>query len=160
MAQNEDRPVRDEGIAPLPRKVPYRAGRKQQGELSTRKEDLLNTGAIGHVPGHDYTLRGSSLRAGGVEEAWASKQAPIAPGGPRPDNGRRRHMPREIPVHTQTTHFGNITRYLDGHSEVHRDRPELVAYHNSLHPEDDADERAEVAAEIAHRDAIHMHKYW
>jgi hypothetical protein len=158
--QNDKRPVRDDGLAP--REVPYRAGQKNQ---ATSKDSLLSGGpGTGFVPGHDYTLRGSSLRAGGVEEDWASKQAPIAPGGPRPGNGPRRPMPREIPVYSTPAPGGTgvFVRHLDGHTELQRERPALQQYHDSLDPndEDEAGERASVAAEIAHRDAVWTHKYW
>lgn len=156
--QNDNRPVRDDGE--LPRAVPYRAGQKNQ---ATTKNDLLSGGpGTGFVPGHDYTLRGSSLRAGGVEEEWASKQAPIAPGGPRPGNGPRRPMPREVPM-TRTPGpggAGNWVRFLDGHTEFHRARPDAVAYLNDLHPEHDADERAAQADLIAQTDAYFGHRYW
>jgi hypothetical protein len=155
--QDEDRPVRDDGLAP--RETPFFRGQKYQGDLSTRKKALLDGGpGLGHIPGHGGTLRGSSLHAGGVQEATAGREAPAnIGGGPRTSTGRR-PMPREIPVHTQSTHFGNVTRYLDGHSEVHYERPELVREmtHPDTHPED----AEALRQEIAHRDAVHTHRYW
>lgn len=151
------------GIAPLPREAPYRAGGAQQGDLSSRKTDLLNTGTIGHVPGHDYTLRGSSLRAGGVEEAWANKQAPIAPGGPRPGNGPRRPMPRDVEVYRiDAPGGGSFVRHLDGHTTHERDRPGLVEYMNSLDPDDpeEADEHAHMRNHIQAEDDYRGHKLW
>jgi hypothetical protein len=67
-------------------------------------------------------------------------------------------MPREIPVHSQTTHTGTIVRFLDGHSEIHRERPGLVELLGSphVHPDD----KEAIRTEITHRDAIHNHRYW
>ncbi len=143
----QEKPVRDDGLAP--RDIPYRAGGKQQGSLAGRKNALLGTGPVGYLPGR------AGQGAGLVDVA--PRQAGPVPGfddmeyGPRP-------MPREIPVHTQSTHFGNVTRYLDGHSEIHRERPGLAELLGNphVHPDDKED----IRAEIAHRDAVHNHRYW
>jgi hypothetical protein len=159
MASNhseQQKPVRDDG-APY-KDVPYRAGGKQQGDLSTRKNSLMDTGTIGYVPGHSGTGRGSSAAAGYVEEApRESARGPMQFGVARPAE-RPRPAPREIPVHTQTTRFGNLTRFLDGHSEVVRERPGLVEMAN--HPDTPPDDRAALNQEIAHRDAVQNHRYW
>jgi hypothetical protein len=155
---NDDRPpVRDEGV-PKP-EAPYRAGGKQQGTRATRKNALMDAGTIGYTPGHDGPGRGSSAQAGYVHEAprESGMSGPIQYGvqqaAPRP-----RPMPREIPVHTQSTHFGNITRYLDGHSEVHRERPGLVEMMN--HPDTHPDDKEALRQEIVHRDLLRSHRYW
>jgi hypothetical protein len=67
-------------------------------------------------------------------------------------------MPREIAVHSETTRFGNVTRYLDGHSEVHRERPGLVELMN--HPDTHPDMKSDIADEIKHRDAVQNHRWW
>lgn len=155
MATNDKRPVMDTG-EPY-RKRPYTAG-GQQGELSSRKTALLATGTIGYVPGHDEEGRGSSATAGYVHEA-PPKSGPV----PGDDDGleyagTRRPMPREQPVHSYPSHTGTIVRYLDGHSEIHRERPGLVELLGNphVHPGDKED----IRAEIAHRDAVNNHKYW
>jgi hypothetical protein len=153
---HNNRPVRDDGLAP--REVPYRAGGRQQGDLASRKQSLLDSGpGTGYVPGHGGSGRGSSAQAGFVHE-----EPPQS--GKHPDDdeleytSRPRPMPREIPVHTQTTHMGTIVRFLDGHSEVHRERLGLVEQMNDpdMHPDD----REDIRTEIAHRDAINNHRYW
>jgi hypothetical protein len=158
MASNhneQEKPVRDDGLAP--RKVPFRAGGKQQGTPATRKASLLDSGpGLGYVPGSGST--GSNARAGGVDEApRESARGPMQYGVARPAE-RPRPMPREIPVQTQTTHFGNITRYLDGHSEITRERPGLVEMMNN--PDTHPDDKRDIQTEITHRDAINNHKYW
>jgi hypothetical protein len=69
-------------------------------------------------------------------------------------------MPREIPVQSTPGHggTGNIVRYLDGHSEIHRERGYLTGLLNNpdVHPDDKRD----IQTEITHRDAIHNHRYW
>lgn len=147
MADN-DNPVMDEGV-PY-RERPYTAGGKQQGDLSGRKRDLLSTGTIGHTPGRGYRpdmhMQETPQKTGRVPGSDDMEYAPKA-----------RPTPREIPVQTHTTHFGNITRYLDGHSEVHRDRPGLAAM---LNDPDMSDYHADIRSEIANRDAIHSHRFW
>ena len=142
MASDNKRPVQDEG-EPY-RERPFHVG-GSQGELSARKNALMNTGSTGFIP------RGTG-RAGHVHEAPPPPRTP----GDELEPGPRPH-PREIPVHSQTTHMGNIVRYLDGHTEIHRERPELVELLGNphLHPDD----KDEIRQEIAHRDAIHLHKY-
>lgn len=157
MAQQKDRAVSDDGLAP--REVPFYAGQKYQGTSATRKGELLDGGpGLGHIPGHNGTLRGSSLHAGSVYEASPARQAPANIGGGLQASTGRRPMPREIPVHTQSTHWGNVTRYLDGHSEVHYERPELVREMN--HPDTHPEDAEALRMEIAHRDAVHTHRYW
>jgi hypothetical protein len=151
MGTKNSKPVLDSGKPRGPRPVPYRAG-GPQGELSDRKNALMNTGTTGYVPGHGGTGHGSSAQAGHVQEASLTSS-----GDDELEAGRR-PMPREIPVHSQTTHFGNITRYLDGHSEIHRERPGLVELMN--HPSTPDDMRGDIADEIVHRDAVHNHRYW
>lgn len=155
MATNDKRPVMDEGV-PKPA-VPFRAGGKNRGDLATRKTALSDTGSIGYVPGHEGSGRGSSLRAGYVHEAPVTPAARPAVGELQP-LAMRRPMPREQMVSSTPGHTGAIVRFLDGHSEIHRERPELVAEMNDpyTHPDD----REAARQEIAHRDAIHSHKYW
>jgi hypothetical protein len=150
MSTKNNRPVQDSGASKPA--VPFRAGGKNQGDLATRKAALSDTGSIGHVPGHRGTGYGSSAQAGHVHEA------PVTPSGDDELEAARRPMPREIAVQSQTTHFGNITRYLDGHSEIHRDRPGLVELLGNphVHPDD----KEAIQMEITHRDAIHNHRYW
>jgi len=155
MTTNDKRAVQDLGL-PKPA-VPYRAGGKQQGTPATRKSALSDTGTIGFVPGHQGTGPGSTLRAGGVHEA-------PRPSGRVSDDDEleygpqaRRAMPREIEVSSTATHFGNLTRYLDGHSEVRRQRPGLVAM---LNDPGMADHHGDIRDEIAHRDSINLHRYW
>lgn len=149
MASNK-RPVQDLGV-PKPA-VPFRAGGQEQGSLATRKTALSDTGTIGHVPGHAGTGRGSSLRAGGVHEA------PVAPVDDDELEAARRPMPRQQPVSSTPGHAGAFVRFADGHSEIHRERPELVELLGSehVHPDD----KDEIRQEIAHRDSVHLHKYW
>jgi hypothetical protein len=150
-----ERPLRDEGVPPVPR-AGYKAGAEDQGELASRKNDLLNTGTIGYVPGNSGTGRHSSMRGGSVEERPSGKGGgPVQYGVIR--SASRKPMPREIPVHAQTTRFGNVTRYLDGHSEIHRERPGLVEIMN--HPSTHPDDKELLRQEIAHRDAINTHRY-
>ena len=150
MATKNTRPAQDLGV-PKPA-VPFRAGGKDQGDLPTRKNALSDAGSIGYVPGHAGTGRGSSLRAGGVHEA------PVAPVDDYELEAARRPMPRQQPVSSTPTHTGAIVRFADGHSEIHRERPELVelAGNPHVHPDD----RDEIRQEIAMRDSLHNHKYW
>ena len=155
MASSSDRPVRDSGIAPVPREAPYRAGGKHQGNLSSRKADLLHTGTIGHVPGYDDSPKLADMY---VQDRVPYKRPGYKSGasqaGPRP-------LPRDVEVYrTDAPGGGSFVRHLDGHTTHERDRPGLVEYHNSPDPEDDADERADVAAEISNRDANWGHRYW
>jgi hypothetical protein len=146
MAKNDDKPVQDLGV-PKP-EVRFRAGGKDQGDLATRKTALSDTGTIGFI------ARGSG-RAGYVHEA--RPQSGKVPGfddleyAPRP-------MPRDQPVSSAPGHTGSYVRYLDGHTEVHRERPGLVEEMNDpyTHPDDKAD----IADEIKFRDSIHNHRYW
>jgi hypothetical protein len=153
----QDRPVQDLGLRkPV---VPYRAGGKDQGDLATRKRSLTDSGTIGFIPGHAGEGPGSSLRAGGVHEEPPGRGASAAAYGEMvPDDDDRRPMPRDVPVHAQTTHMGNIVRFLDGHSEIVRSRPHLVAKMND--PDTHPDDREQIKMEIAHRDAINNHRYW
>lgn len=147
----DSRPVLDNGKPRGPRPVPYRAG-GPQGELQDRKNKLMHTGSTGYVPGYGSTGYGSSAQAGHVHEA------PLRPSGDDELESARSPMPREIPVHSRPTHTGNIVRFLDGHSEIRRERPGLVEDMNNphIHPDDKKD----IQTEIVHRDAIHNHKYW
>jgi hypothetical protein len=155
MMSTKKKPVQDLGV-PKP-EVPYRAGGKEQGDLANRKAALSDAGSIGYVPGHAGTGRGSSLRAGYVHEAPVTPAARPAVGELEP-LAMRRPMPRETPVSSTPGHTGSYVRYLDGHTEVHRERPELVEMMNSpyTHPDD----REDIRQELADRDAIHNHKYW
>jgi hypothetical protein len=150
---DDKRPVQDLGV-PKP-EVPFRAGGKDQGDLASRKRALSDTGTIGFVPGNSGTGRRSTLRAGGVHEA--SHPAGRVPGDDELVQARR-PMPRQQPVYETPGHTGTLTRYLDGHTEVHRERPELVEAMN--HPDTHPDEREDIRQEIAHRDSIHLHKFW
>jgi hypothetical protein len=156
MSKDSKRPVRDAGL-PKPM-VPYRAGGKDQGDRATRKNALADTGTIGYVPGDDSDIRGSSLYAGGVHESRRKSGPPAAYGVPEPDDDDRRPMPRDQPVSSQPTHVGNIVRFLDGHSELHRERPALVRYLNDPETPDHA--KQSVRDEITFRDALHNHRYW
>lgn len=143
-------PVRDEGV-PY-HEVPYRAG-GPQGSLPDRKSALLNAGpGTGHLPGSPGTgnpgyAYEAPQRSGRVRDDPELECAP-----------RFRSMLRDMPVHTQTTHFGNVVRYLDGHSEVYRERPGLVELLSNpgIHP----DHKEGIRQEIAYRDAIHNHEFW
>lgn len=144
----DKRPVMDEGV-PY-RERPFTAG-GPQGELSGRKAGLMNTGTPGFLPGQ----RGGSIeRPGYVHEA--PQKSGRVPGDDDLEYGPRPH-PREIPVHSQATHTGTIVRFLDGHSEIHRERPGLVEDLKNPHM---ADYHDDIRDEIAHRDAVHNHKYW
>lgn len=141
----EDRPVRDEGVAPVPREAPYYRGQADQGRLADRKASLLNTGTIGHVPGNPYSRRLPSMY---VQDA---------------PNASRRALPRDTEVYRiDAPSGGSFVRHLDGHTTHEFDRPGLVEYLHSLDPNDpeDADEHASVKAEIANRDFIHGHPHW
>ena len=151
----EDRPVLDTGLAPSD--VPYRAGGRDQGSLAGRKTALLGTGTVGYLPGREGQGPKSFTRAGYVHEA--PQETGFVPGSDELEYAPNfRPRPRDVPVHTQTTHFGSVTRFLDGHSEVHRERGSLVELMN--HPSTDPDIREALRQEIAHRDAVHLHRYW
>lgn len=158
MASNsKDKPVRNKGV---PYKdVPYRAGGKQQGTPATRKNELLGAGpGTGFTPGHDGTGPRSSARSGYVEESpRESSRGPMEFGVARPAE-RPRPMPKDIPVQSTTTHQGNIVRFLDGHSEIRRERGYLTGLLNN--PEIHPDDKRDIQMEITHRDAINNHKYW
>jgi hypothetical protein len=157
MANSNNRPVADSGIAPVPREAPYRAGGKQQGDLSTRKEDLLNTGTIGHVPGRADSPKLADMY---VQDRVPYKRPGYKSSGPQ---AGPRPLPSEVELYRMDAPGGgSFVRHLDGRTTHERDRPSLVEYHNSLDPSDpdDADERASVAAEISNRDAIWGHRYW
>lgn len=148
MASSEWRPTADQqGIA---QDRPFTAGGKKQGRLSTRKNALLGTGTPGYVPDesrdpHTYTNPDQPHgRVVGIPD-WEYADEPRTP-------------IREVPVRRQTTHAGTIVRFLDGHSEITHERAGLVAEMN--HPHTDAETRGYIRDEIAHRDAIHLHKYW
>jgi hypothetical protein len=151
MAQQQEPewPVRDDGLAP--RETPFYAGQQYQGTAATRKTELLQSGSrTGYIPGRADSPKLANMY---VQDRVPYKRPGFNPGvpqaGPRP-------LPGSVEVYrTPAPGGGSFVR----HTTHERDRPELVAYMHSLHPEDDADERAEVAAEIAHRDAIHMHKH-
>ena len=152
--EHEPPPAQDLGLSkPV---VPFRAGGKQQ---VSRKRELTDSGSVGYVPGHSGEGPGSSLRAGHVHEAPA-KSGPVHGSSDLmyDDEDNRRPMPRDVPVHAQTTHMGSIVRFLDGHSEIMRSRPHLVAKMND--PDTHPDDREQIQMEIAHRDAINNHKYW
>ena len=139
----DNRPVMDEGEPYQAR--PYRAG-GSQGNLAGRKAALLNTGTTGFRPG--------SRRDAYAYEA-PQKSGPV-PGSDDLEYAPRPH-PRDIPVSSQTTHMGNVVRFLDGHSEIHRERPGLAGMLNDpnlAHLHDD------IRDEITYRDAVHNHKYW
>lgn len=159
MAQNENRPVADSGIAPVPREAPYRAGGKQQDDLSTRKEDLLHTQGVGHVPGRadsprladQYVMDHQPYKRPGREMRG------VAQAGPRP-------LPREVPVYSIPAPggTGRFTRYADGHTEHHRERPGMIEYLRSLNPDDpdEADEHADVLGQVQAADEPWGHEFW
>jgi hypothetical protein len=146
MAKNDDKPVQDLGV-PKP-DVAFRAGGKDQGDVATRKTALSDSGTIGFI------ARGAG-RAGYVHEA--PQKSGKVPGfadleyGPRP-------MPREIPVSSAPGHTGSYVRFLDGHTEVHRERPGLVEEMNDPYTSDD--DREDIKQEISDRDEIHKHEWW
>lgn len=154
MATNDKRPVMDEG-EPY-RRRPYTAG-GPQGDLAGRKNALMNTGTIGYLPGHEGQGPGSFVQSGHVHEV-PHAAGPVAGFDDLEYAANPRPHPREIPVHSQESHFGNVTRYLDGHSEVVRERPGLVAELND--PETHPADKAWIKDEIARRDAVHLHRYW
>jgi hypothetical protein len=145
MASNK-RPVQDLGV-PKP-KVPFRAGGKRQ---VTSKAELFDTGTVGFTPGSGYRpdmhMEEAPQQTGRVPGSGDLEYAPQA-----------RPHPRDIPVYDTPSHGGTIRRFLDGHSEIHRARPELVELANNphVHPDD----RKDAQAEIAYRDALHTHKFW
>jgi hypothetical protein len=142
------RPTADQqGIA---QDRPFTAGGKDQGRLATRKISLLGTGTPGHIRNEQrdpYTHEAPDQPTGRVVgiPGWEYADEPRTP-------------IRETPVRRQTTHTGTIVRYLDGHSEIHHERAGLVAEMN--HPSTDPDTREDIRDEIAHRDAIHLHRWW
>jgi hypothetical protein len=148
MMASDKRPVMDEG-EPY-RERPFHAG-GPQGELAGRKSALLSTGSTGFLPGRP----GSLERAGHVYEA--PQKSGKVPGFDDLEYGPSPH-PREIPVHSQTTHMGSIVRYLDGHSEIYRERPGLVEMMN--HPATHPDDAEDIRQEIADRDEINKHEFW
>ena len=91
---------------------------QNQGDLATRKTRLSDTGSIGYVPGHAGHRNRQRFVLADVPEA------PLTPTGYGELEAARRPMPREQPVSSTPTHTGNIVRFLDGHSEVHRERPD------------------------------------
>lgn len=152
--QEPERPVLDTGLAPGD--TPFWRGQGYQGELATRKNELLRSGSrTGFIPGG---ADNPNLGAMHVEDATPFKRPGFNPGvaqaGPRP-------LPHEREVYrTAAPSGGSFVRWLDGRTTHERDRPELVAYHESLDPEDDADERSAVAAHISAEDAYRGHRLW
>jgi len=156
MAKN-NKPVADEGALPGPRPTPFHAG-GDQGELAGRKTALMNTGRIGYVPGHEGTGRGSSAHAGHIHEQPPRRGESGGFGELVRDDADRRPMPRRVPVSDTPTHTGVIRRYLDGHSEIHRERPGLVEQLRDPETPDHA--RQSIRDEITMRDSLHNHRYW
>ncbi len=150
---NDERPVHDLGV-PKPG-VRYRAGGKRQGALAGRKNALMDTGTIGHVPGVQGSRRDSSLEEMHVHEA-PQKSGRVV-GTPDLEYGRR-PMPREVPMQEEVTCAGRRVRYLDGHSAYVRDRPDMLA--EMQHPDTDEEDRHDLRQAIAERDAYHGHVYW
>jgi hypothetical protein len=153
---NNKRPVMDSG-EPY-REVPYRAGQKNQGSLSTRKGDLLGAGpGTGFLPGGQGQGKRSFVQSGYVHEV-PHKAGPV-PGfddleyAPNP-----RPRPRDIPVSSTPIHYGTAVRHLDGSTRIVRERPELVELMN--HPSTSPADRADLKEEIARRDAVNLHKWW
>jgi hypothetical protein len=145
-------PVQDDGER-LPRNRPYHAG-GPQGNIADRKNALLNTGAGA------AGLMGRAKQNGHVYEAPLKPQ----PTGPVPGSDdleygppQPRPHPGEIEVQRQLTHAGTLTRYLDGHSEIHRDRPRLV---EMLKDPDLSHVHHDIRDEITARDVLHTHRYW
>lgn len=159
MAKNEDRPVRDDGLAPG-ETTPFYAGQQYQATPATRKAELLYSGSrIGFVPGHGGTRRGSTLRAGGVLEASLPDTSATSFG--KSSAGlTRRPMPREVPIHRipGPGGVGSLVRFLDGHTEHHLDRPGLLEEMND--PDAHPDDREAARMEIEHRDSLNGHRYW
>jgi hypothetical protein len=156
MAQQDEpkRPVLDTGLAPG--ETPFYAGQSYQATPATRKAELLHSGSrTGFVPGGADSPKLANMY---VQDRQPYKRPGYKSSGPQ---AGPRPLPREREVYRiDAPGGGSLVRYMDGHTEHHRERPGLVEYMNSLHPEHDADERADVAAEIANRDAIWTHKYW
>jgi hypothetical protein len=151
---NDKRAVQDLGL-PKP-EIPFRAGGKQQGTPATRKRALHDAGTIGFVPGHQGTGPGSMAQAGSVHEA--RQPSGKVPGDDELEYApQRRLMPREQEVSRTPGHTGAIVRFLDGHSEIHRERPGLI---EMLNDPGMAQHHGDIKNEIAMRDSVHNHRYW
>ena len=160
MAQKEHedqpaKPVRDDDLAA--RETPFYAGQQYQATAATRKAELLHSGSrIGYIPDRADSPKLANMY---VQDRVPYKRPGFRPGvtqqGPRP-------LPRDVEVNRTPAPAGTgaFVRYADGHTALVRERPELVEYHNSLHPDDDADEREDVGNDIDARDAYYGHKYW
>jgi hypothetical protein len=135
------RPVQDSGL-PKP-VVPYHAGSKKQ---VTSKAELADTGTVGYATAdapHVHTTAGPTGRHPDDDELEYAPQ--------------RRLMPKDIPVSSTPGHTGAIVRFLDGHSEIHRERPGLV---EMLNDPGMAQHHGDIKNEIAMRDSVHNHRYW
>ena len=152
----EQRPLHDEAV-PLPRQG-FKAGGADQGDPRTRKNQILATGSIGHVPGNNGSGPRSSLRAGYVHEAPGKSGRVVGTTDLEYANSGRRPMPKDTPMEEEMTRAGRRVRFLDGSNRLMLDRPGMVAAmaHPDTHPEDKADLRQA----IAERDGYHGHVYW
>ena len=142
----DKRPVRDTGEPYRTR--PYTAG-GTQGSPAERKTALMSTGTTGYIPGR-------SDSAGGFAYEAPEPTGPV-PGSDELEYGPRPRL-RDIPVHSWPGHTGSFVRYLDGHTEVHRERPGLVEMMHD--PDTHPDDKQDIADEIADRDDIHKHTFW
>lgn len=155
--EHEDRPVRDDGLAP--REVPFYAGQQYQATTATRKNALLSGGpGTGYIPGRaDSPKLGDMYVQDRVPYERPRYRTGVAQAGPRP-------LPREVPVYSIPAPggTGRFTRYADGHTEHHRERPGMIEYLHSLNPNDpdEADEHADVLGQVQAADETWGHKFW
>lgn len=134
----------------MPQEKPYSAGGKGQGDLANRKVYLLSTGTRGfipHEPSDPFTHINPDRPTGRVvgTVGWEYSHE-----GPTPI--------RETPVHQFVTHGGTVTRFLDGHSEVHSERRKMLAQAN--HPNTHPDTRDDILDEVDDADEEHGHRNW
>jgi hypothetical protein len=142
------RPTADQ--AGMPQEKPFTAGGANQGSLASRKAYLLSTGGPGHIRSerHDpYTYINPDQPTGRVigTVGWEYSNEPPTP-------------LRQTPVHEHVTHAGTITRFLDGHSEIHSRRRAMVNEMN--HPNTHPDTREDIRDEIEEADQEHGHRNW
>jgi hypothetical protein len=150
----QQKPVRDDGLAPGD--TPFWRGQGYQATPATRKAELLRSGSrTGYIPGRADSPKLADMHVQDrVPYERPGFKSGVSQAGPRP-------LPSQAEVYrTPAPSGGSFVRHLDGRTTHEPDRPGLVEYHNSLHPEDDAEERESVRAEISNRDAIWGHRWW